>query len=74
TEEPTTTTSETTTTTEEPTTTTLETTTTTSEEPPVKPKRVLPSTGDTSTIWTTLLGLAILLASGLGFYFHKKKV
>ncbi|HFI0357723.1 TPA: LPXTG cell wall anchor domain-containing protein, partial [Streptococcus suis] len=64
----------TTTTTEEPTATTSETTTaTTSEEPPVKPKRVLPSTGDTSTIWTTLLGLAILLASGLGFYFHKKR-
>ena len=86
--EPTTTTVEPTTTTVEPTTTTVEPTTTTTADttaapgtttqtpPPAAPKKgkTLPKTGEESGLVTTLVGFALLAATGLaGFFYRKSK-
>ena len=86
--EPTTTTVEPTTTTVEPTTTTVEPTTTTTADttaapgtttqtpPPAAPKKgkTLPKTGEESDLVTTLVGFALLVATGLaGFFYRKSK-
>ena len=83
--EVTTTTVEPTTTTVEPTTTTVEPTTTadttanpgtTTQTPPAAPKKgkTLPKTGEESDLVTTLVGFALLVATGLaGFFYRKSK-
>ena len=85
--EATTTTVESTTTTVVPTTTTVEPTTTTTADttadpgtttqtPPAAPKKgkTLPKTGEESDLVTTLVGFALLVATGLaGFFYRKSK-
>ncbi|MGT2712562.1 Spy0128 family protein [Streptococcus oriscaviae] len=40
---------------------------------PTGSKKVLPKTGESSTVWNVVAGLVILLFAGIGYYYHKEK-
>lgn len=39
---------------------------------PTGSKKVLPKTGESSTVWNVVAGLVILLFAGIGYYYHKE--